>query len=73
MPSTKERIIQIVKKLPDDCTMDYVIDQLDLAAEIQKGEDDLKAGKTLTQEQVEKKFKRWKSKSRGHTRHPKTS
>jgi predicted transcriptional regulator len=56
---TKTQIINSLDKLPENLTIDQVIDHLIFIEKIQKGMDDSANGRTNTKEEAKQKLKRW--------------
>lgn len=56
---TKTQIINSLDKLPENLTVDQVIDHLIFIEKIQKGMDDSANGRTNTKEEAKQKLKRW--------------
>jgi len=56
---TKEKIIQTVRELPDDFSIDDLFDRIILLENFEKGMKDIKEGNTLSHEEVKNKYKQW--------------
>ena len=56
---TKTQIIQSLDKMPENMTLDQVIDQLIFLEKVQKGLDDSSNGRINTKEQAKEKLKKW--------------
>lgn len=56
MKPAKEQVVDILNKLPDDCTMQEVIYHLYVRGRIERGMKALAEGQTLTHEEVEKRL-----------------
>ena len=56
---TKTQIINSLDKLPENLTIDQVIDQLIFIEKIQKGMDDSANGRINTKVEAKQKLKRW--------------
>lgn len=56
---TKERVIQTISKLPDQFTIDDVVEKLILIKKIEKGMVDSENDNVYTEEEVEKEMKEW--------------
>jgi predicted transcriptional regulator len=56
---TKTQIINTLDKLPQNLSIDQVIDQLIFLEKVQKGLDDSAKGKVNTKEQAKKKLAKW--------------
>ena len=56
---TKTLLIQTLEKLPENLTIDQVIDQVILLEKVQKGLDDSANGWINTKEQAKEKLSKW--------------
>ncbi|MCX6234480.1 MAG: hypothetical protein NT175_07105 [Bacteroidetes bacterium] len=56
---TKEKIITGIQKLPDNATIDEVLDHILLLEKIEKGIDQADKGQVLTEEEVDEKINKW--------------
>jgi predicted transcriptional regulator len=62
VPATiKDNIIEMIRRMPDDATVDDIIAELFVRQQIDVGLRQLNEGETLTQEEVEKELGRWLS------------
>ncbi len=61
MSSVKERVEAVVKKMPKNCTMDEVIYELYFADRIERGLEAMREGRTISQDQLKREIKKWKS------------
>ena len=52
-------MIQTLEKLPENLTIDQVIDQVILLEKVQKGLDDSANGRVNTKEQAKEKLSKW--------------
>ncbi len=59
--SHKERALEAVANLPDDCTLDDIVEKLRFLAAVQAGLDALDRGEKTDHEVVKKKFASWAS------------
>ncbi len=59
MPTTKQEVNRILKRLPDDCSLEDVQYHLYVLQKIQRGLKDAEAGRIYTQEQIKKKMSKW--------------
>jgi len=57
--SVKEEVISLVKKMPDDITLDEIMYHLYVKQKILKGLKDIEEGKTYTLEEVKEMSKKW--------------
>ncbi|MDH5721581.1 MAG: hypothetical protein OEZ13_13320 [Spirochaetia bacterium] len=55
----KKDLIQMIEKMPDDISISDVMDELYLRLEINKAEEEIKAGKSISHDKVEKKVEKW--------------
>ncbi len=58
-PPTKQIVRAILKALPDDATLDDVVEAIYLRLRLARADRELKEGKTYTQEEVEELAKTW--------------
>lgn len=56
---TKTQLISTLSNLPEDLTVDQVIDHLIFVDKVQSGLDDAANGKTHTKEEARSKLKKW--------------
>ena len=61
MESAKEEAIQLIRRLPDDTTLEDIQYHLYVQQKVQRGMQDVEEGRVYTQEEVEKRMKRWVS------------
>ena len=54
--TTKEQVIEALRALPDDATIDDAIERLCFIAKVQKGIAEADAGKTVPHEEVKKRL-----------------
>jgi predicted transcriptional regulator len=64
----KEQAIELIKSLPDDCTLEDIQYHLYVRAKVERGIKAIDEGLVVTQEEAEKKVKEW-VKSSGQTQH----
>lgn len=62
MSTVKNEIEELLKKLPDDCTLEDVQYHIYVLEKIRRGEDRAKKEGTLSQDEVEKRLSKWTSK-----------
>jgi len=55
----KEMVLEAVRKLPDDTSIDDIADRIDFLAAIQKGFDQLDCGQGIPHEEVKKQLASW--------------
>lgn len=56
---TKTQIINTLEKLPENLTVDQVIDHLIFLEKVQKGLDDSASGRTFSKEEAREKLRKW--------------
>ena len=61
MQSAKEEAIQLIRHLPDDTTLEEIQYHLYVKQKVLRGIRDVEEGKVCSQEEVEKRMKRWVS------------
>jgi predicted transcriptional regulator len=61
MESAKEEAIQLIRRLPDDTTLEDIQFHLYVQQKVRRGMQDVEEGRVYTQEEVEKRMKRWVS------------
>ena len=59
MATEKENIIEMIKNLPDDVSLDDVMYHLYVRQKILRGLEDIKQGKTYSHDQVKKMAEKW--------------
>jgi predicted transcriptional regulator len=57
----KEEAIQLIRRLPDDTTLEEIQYHLYVQQKVRRGMRDVEEGKVYSQEEVEKRMKRWVS------------
>jgi hypothetical protein len=57
----KSTILESISKLPDEVTIDEIVESLIIIEKIEKGRKEVQAGKVNTEEQAEAKLKKWLS------------
>ncbi len=62
MNTAKQEVQSLLKKLPDDCTIEDIQYHLYAIEKIQRGIDRAKDEGTISQEEVEKRFSKWTAK-----------
>ena len=62
MKTAKQEVKSLLDKLPDDCTLEDIQYHLYAAEKIQRGIERAKSEGTLSQKEVERKFRKWISK-----------
>lgn len=59
MQTTKQEVSNLLKRLPDDCTLEDVQYHLYVIQKIDRGLKDAEEGRVYTQEEVEKMMAKW--------------
>lgn len=59
MQTAKQEVADLLKRLPDDCTIEDIQYHLHVFQKIKLGLKDLDEGRFYTQEEVEKKTSKW--------------
>jgi predicted transcriptional regulator len=57
--TTKEKVVQAVQSLPDDASIEDVMERLLLLAKIDKGLEQAEAGQTIPHSQVKERMAKW--------------
>jgi len=57
--TTKEKILQAVNDLPDDASIEDVMDRLLLLAKIERGLQQADAGQTIAHSEVKERMEKW--------------
>ncbi len=60
--TAKQIVLETVGRLSDDATLAQIIEEIAITASIQKGIDDVRAGRVMTDEDVQKRIAQWFSK-----------
>lgn len=55
----KNTVIETIKNLPDEFSIDEVIERLIILEKIEKGRQDVQDGKVNTEEQAKEKLSKW--------------
>jgi hypothetical protein len=56
VPITKEKIIETIRTLPDDATLDDVMERLYFLSKLERGLRESEAGQTMSHEEVKKRL-----------------
>jgi predicted transcriptional regulator len=59
--SAKEQVIAMIEELPNDVDIDDIEYHLYVRRKIMRGLDDIRSGRVLTHEEVENRFKKWRT------------
>ena len=55
----KEIVLETIRALPDDCTLDEIAERIRFMAAIQKGLDQLASGEGIPHDEVKKQLASW--------------
>ena len=61
MVSLKEITIKRIKQLPEECTLEDIMYEIDLVAQVFEGLDDADQGRLITTEELLERVGRWPS------------
>jgi len=61
MSLTKEKVIELIRGLPDDITVDDIMEELYFKSQVDEGLAQLDRGEGIPHEDVEKRMSRWLS------------
>jgi len=59
MRPVKEEVIELIKALPDDCTLEDIQYHIYVREKIERGLVDVEQGKVISQEKAEKRISSW--------------
>ena len=59
MQSAKQEVMELLKGLPDDSTLEEIQYHLYVRQKVQRGIQDVEEGRVYTQEEVEKRMAKW--------------
>jgi predicted transcriptional regulator len=59
MHSAKEEVIEILKGLPDNSTLEEIQYHLYVRKKIERGIKDIEDGRTYTQDEMERRMEKW--------------
>lgn len=62
MQTVKQEVSNLLKRLPDDCTLEDVQYHLYVLQKIERGLKDAEQGRVYTEEEVEKMMSKWLAK-----------
>lgn len=62
MSSVKTEISQLLNRLPDDCTFEDIQYHLYVLEKVKKGKESANKQGTISQEEIEKRFDKWRIK-----------
>jgi predicted transcriptional regulator len=55
----KQQSIELIQSLPDDVTIDNIIEELCFKMQVDKGLEELNEGKGIDHEEVERRMSKW--------------
>ncbi len=59
MPTAKERMKEVIEAQPDDSTYEEILRELAFARMIDRGLDDSRAGRTVSNEEMQRRIGTW--------------
>lgn len=59
MASLKEVTIETIKRLPDECSLEDIMYEVDFVAQVLEGLKDAEKGRLMTTEELLNRVKRW--------------
>jgi len=59
MNALKEATIETIKRLPDECTLDDIMYQINFVAQVLEGLKDADAGRVISTEELLEKLDKW--------------
>lgn len=72
MQSAKEDVSKLLATLPDDCSLEDIQYHLSVLQKVERGTKDYEEGRTVSQEEIEKRMSRWTGRQSGPPRQPGT-
>jgi len=60
--SSKEMVIDVVRELPDEATLEEILEQVKILAALQQSTEDANAGRVVSHEEVKKRVGSWSTK-----------
>lgn len=55
----KEIVLETIRALPDDCTLDEIAERVKFMAAVQKGLDEIDRGEGIPHEEIKKQLASW--------------
>lgn len=55
----KEIVLETIRNLPDDCSIDEIAERIEFMAAVQKGLDQLDRGEGISHDEVKKQLASW--------------
>ncbi|MFA6923726.1 MAG: hypothetical protein WC223_05670 [Bacteroidales bacterium] len=62
MQSLKDISVDVIKGLPDTCSIEEIMYQIDIVANVIDGLNDIEKGKTISTEELLKRVDKWQQK-----------
>lgn len=59
MKSAKETTLELVKGLPDEVSMQQIVEKLELITQIERGLEDAERGNVVSNDEVMKEMREW--------------
>lgn len=59
MMTAKERLVEIIQQQPDDSSLEELFRELAFVVMIERGLEDSRAGRTISNEEMERRIRRW--------------
>ena len=59
MSSAKENVMRILEGLPEDVSLEDIQYHIDVRQKIERGLEDVEAGRTLSEEEFDRRMARW--------------
>ncbi len=59
MSAVKEQALELIKKMPDECTVSDIMAELYFIQKVEQGLKDIEDGRVLTQEEVRRQLAQW--------------
>ena len=56
--STKQKVLELVEQLPPEATLDDVMERLYFLSKVERGLDQLSAGRTIPHDEVKRRFQK---------------
>ncbi|MEX2141025.1 MAG: hypothetical protein WD894_17300 [Pirellulales bacterium] len=60
--SNKELVLEAVRGMPDEATIDQISEEIAILAAIRRGQEAVRAGDVVTHEEVKQRLSKWISK-----------
>jgi predicted transcriptional regulator len=60
--TNKQLAMKAIRQLPDEATLEEIVERVEILAAIQRGEEDIEAGRYITHEEMKRQVEQWLSK-----------